>query len=245
MKSEKDCVYELLAAASYLNQHGQFKPYAFQSLFGEMAEQHLYNLNLNVDNTMKYGLAWALISMSLEVVKPIEKSMAVYGNTWFSQHRGPYFRRELLFKDGDGQVLFKGSTHSVLLDIEKRSVFRKKEVPFPMHQPTEIFLLDASPGFKMDAELEPIVDRIAEPSHIDCLGHVNNCRYGEYAYDTFTAEEQKRLRDLKRMDIYFLSELREGDRFTMKKGYEEDKILFQGYNKTKDDVSFNIVMSFE
>lgn len=244
MNSEKDCVYELLATASYLNQYSQFKPYAFQSLFEQMAERHLFNLKLNVDEVMKYNLAWALISMSVEIVTPIEKNMTLYGNTWFSQHRGPYFRRELLFKDGEGQVLFKGSTHSVLLNMEKRSVFRKKEVPFPMHEPTEIFLLDATPSFKMDAELESVSERAVQASHIDCLGHVNNIRYGEFAYDAFTPEEQEKLRDLKRMDINFLSELRAGDHFTMKKGYEEDKMFFQGYNKTKDDVSFNIVMSF-
>ncbi len=244
MKAEKECTYELVAAASYLNQHHQFKPYAYQILFEQMAERHLFQLNLNVDETMKYGLAWALISMSVEVVTPIEKSMALYGNTWFSQRRGPYFRRELLFKNGDGWVMFKGSTHSVLLDIEKRSVFRKKEVPFPMHEPTPIFLLDAAPSFKVDAELVPFAKRTVLPSQIDCLGHVNNCRYGEFAYDAFTAEEQEQLKNLKRMDINFLSELRPGDNFTIKKANLDSRIFFQGNNNTKDDVSFNIVFEY-
>ena len=244
MKSEKDCVYELLASASYLNQYNQLKPYAFQALFEQMAERHLSRLNLTVDETMKYGLAWALIAMSVEVETPIRESMILYGNTWFSRHKGPYFRRELLIRDKEGRVMFKGSTHSVLLDMEKRSVFRKKEVPFRMHEPTEIFLLEASPSFKMEAALQAVAERIAQPSHIDCLGHVNNIRYGEYAYDAFTAEEQKKLGGLKRMDINFLSELRPGDRFTIKKGSEGNRLFFQGCNNTKDDVSFNIVMSF-
>jgi acyl-ACP thioesterase len=245
MNSEKDCVYELLSTASYLNQHNQFKPYAYQVLFEQMAERHLYQLNLNVDDTMKYGLAWALISMSVEVVNPIEKNMVLYGNTWYSQHRGPYFRRELLLKNGDGQVMFKGSTHSVLLDMEKRSVYRKKEVPFQMHEPTELFLVDASPSFKVDVDLKPVAERTVQASQIDCLGHVNNCRYGEFAYDTFTAAEQELLRDLKRMDINFLSELRAGDHFTMRKAYEGNRIFIQGHNNTKDDVSFNIVLEFK
>jgi len=245
MKAEKDCVYELLATASYLNQYNQFKPYAYQTLFEQMAERHLFKLNLNVDDTMKHGLAWALISMSVEVVTPIEKSMTLYGHTWFSQKRGPYFRRELLLEDAEGRTMFKGSTHSVLLDIEKRSVYRKKEVPFPMHEPTELFLLDASPSFKMEAELFPVEERSVQASQIDCLGHVNNCRYGEFAYDAFTEEEQARLKDLERMDIYFLSELRAGDRFTMKKASGKNQVCFQGYNNTKDDVSFNIVMKFK
>lgn len=242
--AEKDCVYELVATASYLNQHGQFKPYAYQILFEQMAERHLFNLNLNVDETMKYGLAWALISMSVEVVTPIEQSMVLYANTWFSQRKGPYFRRELLFKDASGTVMFRGSTHSVLLDMEKRSVFRKKEVPFQMHEPTSMFLLDASPGFKMESDLSPVMDRTVQSSQIDCLGHVNNCRYGEFAYDLFQSEEQDQLRNLKRMDIHFLSELRAEDHFTMRKGREGNSIFFQGYNNTKDDVSFNIAMHF-
>ena len=244
MKSEKDCVYELLATASYLNQYNQLKPYAYQILFEQMAERHLFDLNLNVDTTLKYGLAWALISMSVEVVKPIENSMTLYGSTWFSEHRGPYFRRELLIKDEEGEVMFKGSTHSVLLDIEKRSVFRKKVIPFPMHEPTPVFLLDASPGLKMDRGLVPVMERSVQPSQIDCLGHVNNCRYGEFAYDAFSVEEQEKLRDLKRMDISFLSELRAEDHFTMRKVGDGNQIFIQGYNNTKDDVSFNIVMSF-
>lgn len=244
MKSEKDHVYELLSTASYLNQYHQLKPYAYQVLFEQMAEQHLFQLNLNVDSTMEHGLAWALISMSVEIRTPIEKSMTLYGNTWYSQHKGPYFRRELLFKDGNGRIMFQGSTFSVLLDIEKRSVFRKKEVPFPMHEPTEIFLLEASPGFKLEADLTSIQERVVQPSHIDCLGHVNNCRYGEFVYDAFSDEEQQKLNDLKRMDINFLSELRAGDHFTMKKTHSENQILVQGFNKTKDDVSFNIAMWF-
>lgn len=244
MKAEKECVYELSAAASYLNQYSQLKPYAYQVLFEQMAERHLFQLNLNVDTTMEYGLAWALISMSVEVVTPIEKSMSLYGNTWFSEHRGPYFRRELLIKDGEGRIMFKGSTHSVLLDIEKRSVFRKKIIPFPMHEPTPIFLLDASPGLKMDLELTPVMERSVLPSQIDCLGHVNNCRYGEFAYDAFTDCEQVKLKNLKRMDISFLSELRAADSVTIKKAYRENQIFFQGCNNTKDDVSFNIVFTF-
>ncbi|MDD2504437.1 MAG: thioesterase [Clostridia bacterium] len=245
MKAENEQIYELLSTVSYLNQYNQLKPYAYQVLFEQMAERHLFNLNLNVDTTMKYGLAWTLISMTVEITKPIEEGMVLYGSTWYSQHRGPYYRRELLFKDSMGQVVFHGSTHSVLLDIEKRSVFRKKEVPFPMHEPIEVFLLEATPSFKMDADLKPVAERVVQPSEIDCLGHVNNCRYGEFVYDTFSDEEQKSLKSLKRMDINFLSELRPEDRFTMRKAASKNCLFFQGYNKTKNDVSFNIVMTFD
>ena len=244
MESEKDRTYQLEATISFFNQYECLKPYAYQTLFEQMAEKHLSDLKLNVDATMRYGLAWALVSMSIEIIKPITPGTILYGSTWYSQHKGPYFRRELLFKEKSGDIVFQGSTHSVLLDMEKRSVFRKREAPFQMHEPTELFLVETSPNFKSDRILQPVEERIAYPSYIDCVGHVNNCRYGEFAYDTFTSEEQKRLKVLKRMDLYFLSELRCGDRFTMEKSNEGSQMFLRGFNQTKDDVSFNIVMSF-
>lgn len=244
MISEKERVYQLETTVSFFNQYSQLKPYAYQVLFEQMAEKHLSDLEINVDTIMKYGLSWVLVSMSVEILKPIEPGAVLFGSTWYSQHRGPYFRRELIFKDASGDVVFQGSSYSVLFDIEKRSIFRKKEVPFPMFEPTEILLLDASPSFKTEMAFDRIVERVAYPSYIDCVGHVNNCRYGEFAYDTFTSKELENLKNLKRMDFYFLSELRCDDHFYMEKAYDENKILIRGYNRTKDDVSFNIIMSF-
>lgn len=244
MQQEKDCVYEIMTATSYLNQHKQLKPSAYQVLFEQMAERHLSDIGLNVDTTMQYGLAWALVSMSLEVTNPIEENLTLYGSTWYSQHRGPYFRRELLFRDKAGRVMFQGSTHSVLLDMEKRTVFRKKATPFPMPEPTMQFLVEASANFKMEAALQRIEERTVKPSDIDCLGHVNNCRYGEFIYDTFSSTEQQNLKDLRRMDIYFHSELRQNDQFTISKAVEDKQVYFQGFNKNKDDVSFHIVMHY-
>lgn len=244
MRQEKDCIYETTVAASYLNQYKQLKPYAYQTLFEQMAERHLADIGLNVDTTMQYGLAWALVSMSIEVSIPIEDTMRLYGKTWFSQHKGPYFRRELCFQNEAGQTVFQGSTYSVLLDIEKRRVFRKSVPPFPMHEPTEEFLLQASPTCKIKTELQAIEERKIRSSHIDCLGHVNNCRYGEFIYDTFSQAQQEKLKELRRMDIYFLSELRQEDRFTISRGDEENRSYFQGFNQTKNNLSFNIVMEF-
>lgn len=244
MKPENEYVYELLVTTSQLNQHHQLKPFAYQMFFEQMAEQHLSLMDVTIDGTMKYGMSWALISMSVDVVKPITSIMELYGNTWHSERRGPYFRRELIFKDKDGQEMFRGSTHSVLIDIEKRTVYRKKDLPFRITPPTGVVLMDAQPGFKMKADLKPVTERVAMASHIDPVGHVNNCRYGEFAYDLFDEEEQGMLNNLKKMDIHFISELRYGDRFTMKKAREGDQIFIQGYNNTKDNVSFNIIMTF-
>ena len=81
-------------------------------------------------------------------------------------------------------------------------------------------------------------------SYLDLLGHVNNCRYSEFAYDTFTAEEKARLADLKRMEVYFESELRPQDTFTIGRAAEGSSLFFRGHNNVKADTSFDVVMTF-
>jgi hypothetical protein len=51
MKRKRLVFYELLICDSfYLNQYNQFKQ-CLSVLFEQMAERHLFNLNLNVDDT--------------------------------------------------------------------------------------------------------------------------------------------------------------------------------------------------
>lgn len=241
---EKDYVYEIETEVSALNQHNILKPYAYQNLFSQLIERHLNMINSNVDVTMKSNLAWALVSLSIELIKPMEGCMKMYGSTWYSGRRGPFFRRELEFKGENGQVMFKGSTFSILLDVDKRTIYRKKDIPFLLPDPVQDFTMEASPTTKINLEFHKVDERKVFNSYIDCLGHVNNCRYGEFAYDAFTDEELQNLIKLKRMDIYFLSELRNKDTFSVLKAYDGSKVLVRGHNNTKDDIAFDVIMEF-
>lgn len=242
MRRELDCIYETETEVSMLNENGVLKPHAYQTLFAQIVEQHLNSFHLNADDTMKYGVAWALISMTIEIETQIKGCEKLYAQTWHSQRKGPYWRRELLFKNSAGDIIFKGSTFSVLLDMEKRSIYRKKEAPFFIDKPTEQFTTEAKPTLRARQEFIPVEERKAYNSYIDMLGHVNNCRYAEFAYDAFTDDEKARLADMKRMEIYFASELRCGDSFTIGKAYDDKKMYIRGHNNTKDDTSFDIVL---
>jgi len=244
MISEKDKVYELEFEPSALNENNYLKPYAYQNLFAQLVEQHLNNININVDTTMKYNMAWALMSLSIELVKPVEGCMRLYANTWYSQRRGPFFRREFVFKNRNGEMMFEGSSFSVLLNVEKRTVYRKKELPFFLHEPTEFFTIEATPTFRTSLDFDKIDERRVYNSYIDCLGHVNNCRYGEFAYDAFDDNERQNLARLKRMDLYFISELRIDDTFSILKAHDGSKLLVRGYNTIKDNIAFDIISTF-
>ena len=242
MINEKDFIYEIKPDVSEINENGCLKPYACQSLFGQIAERHLNRINLNVDTTMKFNLAWVLISLSLEFVKPVDGCIDMFAQTWYSQRRGPFFRRELVFRDKNGDILFHGSTFSVLLDLESRLVFRKKETPFEVNGAIQEFTIEATPTFKTDLLFEKIDERKVYNSYIDCLGHVNNTRYGEFAYDALDENEKKDLHKIKRYDMFFVSELRCDDTFTVLKAKNEKDIIIRGINNNSGDISFDIVM---
>lgn len=244
MTMEKDYVYEGEIDVSYLNEDRRLKPYAYQVLFAQIVEQHLKKMNVNADVTLRYGLAWALRSLSFQLVKPVEGCMKLYANTWYSQRKGPYFRREFVFRDEEGQLMFQGSTYSVLLDVDKRTIYRKKELPFCLPEPMEEFTIEAEPSFKARLDFEKVQERRVLNSYIDCLGHVNNCRYGEFAYDVFTDAERKNLDRLKRMDIYFLHELRNKDVFAILKACAGNNIYVRGYDPAREKIAFDIVMDF-
>ena len=71
MVLEKDRVYELRTELADLNENNLLKPNGYQKLFVQLGDMHLDKIEINVDTTMENNLAWAFISMSIEIVKPI------------------------------------------------------------------------------------------------------------------------------------------------------------------------------
>ncbi|MDO4553214.1 MAG: thioesterase [Bacillota bacterium] len=241
---EHEQVYRVKVEVNHLNENRILMPQSYQLLFAQMVEQDLDRFQANLPDTRKYGLAWALISIGIEVVRPINDCIWLNASTWYSQKRGPYFRRELQFRDEAGDVMFQGTTYSILLDLEKRSVFRKKEAPFHMDPPHMVFCAGGDPHFKEELPFETVEERTARSSDIDALGHVNNCRYGAFAYDVLTEEEKDRLARLKRIDYYFVSELTRGSVFPVQKAATPERIAVRGLTGQEGAVAFDVVMSF-
>ena len=87
---EKDYVYKISNGISDLNQNNILKSYGYQKLFAQIVDWHMDKINLGMDMTMKYNLAWVFVSLSIEIIKPIEGITEMYAQTWCSQHRGPF-----------------------------------------------------------------------------------------------------------------------------------------------------------
>lgn len=252
-QQETDKIYEMQVAESQLNSQGNLKPQAYQMLYCEMAEKHLKAYHLGTHVTMEYGVAWVLISLTIEIKKQIKGVSTLFAKTWKSGLQGPYFRRDFIFTDESGDICFQGTSFSVLLNMETRKVCRDKKLPFFSMKACDYNVTQGVPTWKhaygkhLDNSCSYSLEaapRKVENSFIDMLGHVNNIRYGEFVYDAMDEEEIRRLERLKRLELYFQSELRLGDTFTVSKEEVDGNLCFRGKNAATGDTSFDMVMIF-
>lgn len=245
ISDERLCRYDLDVEFYFLNEYDILKPSAYPALFAQLSERQLTKFNMDNNRTMEFGLAWALISISIDIIRPIDRCMTLSARTWFSGRKGPYYRRELVFENNDGGVMFQGSTFSILMDVTNRKVFRKKETPFKVTPAQTEYCTEADPRYRPGDSYLPVDSRSVHPSDIDKLGHVNNRRYGDFAYDVLTESEIQRLAHLKRLDFHFMSELRKNQDFQLEKSIEANRIRVRGLQEGASLPSFETAFCFE
>lgn len=234
--------YDIATDFSDFNEYRIAKPSAYLNYFSQVSGLDLIK-NYHTDELKNFNLSWVLLSTSFEVLKPMNKAIKLYAKTWQSCRRGSIFRRDVIFEDENNEVIFHGFNYTAAFDMKSRSIFRGEELPFRQPELYEKFTIknrainESSDGFIN------VDERKVYGSCIDGLGHVNNCRYGEFAYDALTSEEQKK--EIRRMDICFKSELRKGDELSILKACDGDNVYIRGCNNTKSDISFNVTLSLE
>ncbi len=247
LNNESQCRYECTVGMEWLNGSGVMKPFGYQSLIMDVAGRHLRKFGIGVDDLLQKGMAWVLVSSSIEIIRPIEGEISLIGRTWHSEQDRLTFRRELCFSETDGTPLFNAATFSVLMDMSDRRIIRPDRLQFDIGQPHSEFLIEASPKLRFRDEMMPCDRRKIYPSCIDRLGHTNNCRYSEFAYDALTEPEIANLENMRRMDIFFKSELKPGEYFTVRRSadsVEKGELIIDGVNEETGRQSFVCRMVF-
>ena len=245
---ENECTYTASVGMEMLNGYGVMKPSGYQSLIMEIAERHLRQFEIGVDDLLGKGMAWVLVSSSVEIIQPIRREMSVIARTWHSEQDRFTFRRELCFTGEDGTPLFNAATFSVLMDVAERKILNPEKTGLVIGDAHSEFLLEASPRLRFRGGMIPCDKRKVYPSCIDRLGHTNNCRYSEFAYDALTEDEIDSLEKMRRMDIFFKSELKPGELFTVRRSaanVSQGELLIDGVNDDTQKQSFVCRMLFD
>ncbi len=242
--SETREVYRYEPEFSLLNSKGFLKPAGFQTVVNNIVGVHLKKHNIDFERLISMDLSWVLLSLTIEPQMPVRGTEPLFITTWHSENKGIFFRRELQAKNEKGEVVFNCATYSTMLDLVGRTIYRKRPLPFEIMEPEQVTLLDARPTFKGRHEFSDIATSTVQRSYIDGLGHVNNARYGDFCYDSLSDSEAE-LDRLSRMEIYFVSELKQSETYTAQKACEDNKTIVRGYNNENDKVSFYGVFHYD
>ena len=226
--------------------NGAFFPSAYQKMTSRVVEAHLPRVELDMPRLMeKYNVTWVLLALSVELRRPLTTNDTLTAQTWHAGSRGTTYRRDIILRDAAGEIVAVAATFSAVLDLATRRLCMDRSVLAQIDLPAGETLLEASAKFRDKSEYTEVECRTARPSWQDGNGHVHNVRYGEFVYDALSEVQRLALKDLKRLDVWFLSELMPGQEFSVQKAEAEDgSILVKGVLPQEDKPSFAMKLSF-
>ena len=246
MTDEKQMEYKALVDSSMLNSRRDIQISGLLRIIEMTLEEHL--LDIGMDNpklVREENVSWAFLSLTSEILSPIQPGEVLVGRTWFSGRRGPLFRRELEYRHEDGSPAVSTACFSGLIDLGARKIIRDRayleRYTLPLGQP----LIEAES--RMTPELEKYREadrRKVYPSWLDGLGHVNNARYGDMIFDTLSAAGSFRGM-LRRLELYFTGELHEGEEVTLLLREEPDCCSLLGIHGQSGEAAFCSRVFFE
>lgn len=245
--NEKRIKHPIHIDISMYNSNGVFTPSAYQRMIMGMIEEHLDELDLGEKKLMeKHGISWVLLSTSIEFERKMNPGEKIMGVTWHAGGRIPSYRRDFVFETENGTIVAKGATISTLFDNGTRKIcLNKDKLSVVDLEPQEPILSSLERRMKVPSNIEMIECISVRPSMTDGVGHVNNTKYGDFVYDAMTRDERDNLSNLKRLDVWFNYELREGDKFEIYKARESDStICFIGKRLGESKSSFDFKLTY-
>ncbi len=226
---ERSRSYDIHAGMMMYGPDRNVTPYGWQRLIVGMIEKHLDNIGMGEQELMdRIGMSWILLSTHIELRRHISVDEHLVGHTWNSGITPPIFRRDFEFVDKDGERVALGATYSTLLSVSDRRFCTDRALINSFNLPEGEKLSTASRRAPRLDGFETVETRRARPSMTDSMGHVNNTKYGEFVLDAMSADERARLSSLRALDIWFASEIREGDEFRVDKVVLPDKLAVRG-----------------
>ena len=199
---------------------GRLKPSAICWLVQEMAGRHCLRLGLDWASLAKKGMFWAILRHRIEVKRMPQKDETIHVQTWPMPTTRVAFPRNVVAFDHNGNELFRTTSLWVLMDMEKRAMI------LPGKSGVEVpgVLLGGElpvPGSLAPKTLSGRQERTVRFTDLDLNGHMNNCRYLDWAADLLPSDFH-RDRCLHSATLGYLAESREEDALALFYGESED-----------------------
>ena len=242
--SEKS-TYPYEVEVCVLNKDGFLTPTGYQRIIVNTTEKDLKRKGISVPEMMeKFNVTWILLSLSVEIYKPVKEGSVLNVTTWHTYKKGIMFRREVEMRNEQNEVVAVGATYSSLIDLNKRRICMDRTVYDQLNLPEGEELFTAQSKAVINGEFEFSEEIAVRPSWIDSFNHVNNFRYGELAFDNLPEEYYLKIANISRFEIFFTGELRLGESVKISRKKIENGIEIKGEHSSDSRSAFFAKMLF-
>lgn len=184
------------------------KPTAVLDIFQSLAGSHVKLLGLSADKMISSGYAWVLQSVKYEKIADLKSETYVKGITVPRKPVGVFYDRDYLIQDEKGNVLIKGTSRWVIVNMKTRKIELEKRFSYPENEFCEQNLQKefGKPDRLRVSETDmvKIGEYAVRKSETDILGHMNNTRYADLIFNYFPES-------LKSLEIEYVKEIKAGE----------------------------------
>jgi medium-chain acyl-[acyl-carrier-protein] hydrolase len=184
---------------------------ALSRYFQEAAHRHAEKLGFGYERMLGNGMAWVLGRIQIRLIEAPIWEQEVLVETWPKGKDQAYYLRDFRIEDAKGQHMGSATSSWLLIDINNRRPRSFKPLDaLAMDIPDRHAIRSLAPRL---APLQGIPEHFQHKvmhSDIDVNGHMNFSQYVRLMEDLFF-ENGKEYRQIRELNINFLSELHKGD----------------------------------
>ena len=195
--------------ASAVDRFDRLKPSHILDYMQEVAGDHSALLGLSRQALTDRGLFWAVIRHKVQITRLPKAGENITVKTWPMPTTRTAYPRSTIVYDEQGQECLRAISLWVLMDRNTRAMV----LPGKSGVTVDGLLLGselAAPGSIVPRELCNAMERRVLFTDLDWNGHMNNCRYLDWAMDLLP-EDFHQQRSVTGFTVCYLSEAKEAD----------------------------------
>ncbi len=229
---------EFFIHTSMVGKNDYIRPAAILDLFQDMASLHANQIGVGFDDIVKKNYFWIVSSIEFEQLRQFKSISYVKVKTWPKEKNRLEYIREFTISDLEGNLLVKGISTWVVIDIATRKLTRgddiifngeySNETNYPNYRRRKIPLLNDNVIKEWDYKVLA--------TDLDHNGHMNNAKYADIIYNGLFDD-----RSVKNLHISFLHEALLNDNIHVSY-YKNDSNTNYYIGKIDDKVCFEICM---
>lgn len=209
--------------ATATDRFDRIKPSQILALLQDAAGDHCALLGADWDTLAGRNLFWAVIRHRVEVTRLPRSGEEVTVETWPMPTTRTAYPRATVVYDGEGRELLRGISLWVLMDRGTRAMILpgKSGVHVEGHlRGSEL----AVPGSLLPRSFSNTESRTVRYTELDVNGHMNNCRYLDWAEDLLPSRFHQDHAP-KEFTVCYLSEARETETVELSWELDGDGVL--------------------